>query len=176
MDCSTIRCIAGFLARFPESTDSGKYRLLRQDFSMDAASPSDTTGGSFRFHFTLYRTGLLMSLQSGGYEWYTAIKWWILSAAQVAAMIIPVPGKLLNRKLGKAILQIPTLALAMIANMFRLKGARNQKVYSYRARRRIKPHRERKEKAQMTRINTDLAAQPLKSVLASVSSVPKISL
>lgn len=37
-------------------------------------------------------------------------------------MIIPVPGKLLNRKLGKAILQIPTLALAMIANMFRLKG------------------------------------------------------
>ena len=31
-------------------------------------------------------------------------------------------GKVLNRKLGKAILQIPTLALAMIANMFRLKG------------------------------------------------------
>ena len=129
------------------------------------------------FGFTLLFTaiGLLMSLQSGGYEWYTAIKWWILSAAQVAAMIIPVPGKLLNRKLGKAILQIPTLALAMIANMFRLKGT-NKKVYSYRARRRIKPHRERKEKAQMTRINTDLAAQPLKSVLASVSSVPKISL
>ena len=84
------------------------------------------------FGFTLLFTaiGLLMSLQSGGYEWYTAIKWWILSAAQVAAMIIPVPGKLLNRKLGKAILQIPTLALAMIANMFRLKGANKKFIHT----------------------------------------------
>ena len=84
------------------------------------------------FGFTLLFTaiGLLMSLQSGEYEWYTAIKWWILSAAQVAAMIIPVPGKLLNRKLGKAILQIPTLALAMIANMFRLKGANKKFIHT----------------------------------------------
>ena len=40
------------------------------------------------FGFTLLFTaiGLLMSLQSGGYEWYTAIKWWILSAAQVHSL------------------------------------------------------------------------------------------
>ena len=84
------------------------------------------------FGFTLLFTaiGLLMSLQSGENEWYTAIKWWILSAAQVAAMIIPVPGKLLNRKLGKAILQIPALALAMIANMFRLKGANKKFIHT----------------------------------------------
>ena len=71
-----------------------------------------------------------MSLQSGGNEWYTAIKWWILSAAQVAAMIIPVPGKLLDRKLGNAILQIPALALAMIANMFRLIGANKKFIHT----------------------------------------------
>ena len=84
------------------------------------------------FGFTLLFTaiGLLMSLQSGENEWYTAIKWWILSAAQVAAMIIPVPGKLLDRKLGKAILQIPALALAMIANMFRLKGANKKFIHT----------------------------------------------
>ena len=102
MDCSTIRCIAGFLPDFPESTDSGKYRLLRQDSSMDAASRLIQLAGVFGFTLLFTAIGLLMSLQSGGYEWYTAIKWWILSAAQVAAMIIPVPGKLLNRKLGNA--------------------------------------------------------------------------
>lgn len=130
MDCSTIRCIAGFLARFPESTDSRKYRLLRQDSSMDAASPSDTTGGSFRFHFTLYRNRLTNESAKRRIRMVYSHQWWILSAAQVAAMIIPVPGKLLNRKLGKAILQIPTLALAMIANMFRLKGANKKFIHT----------------------------------------------
>lgn len=86
--------------------------------------------GVFGFTLLFTATGLLMSLQSGGNEWYTAIKWWILSAAQVAAMIIPVPGKLLDRKLGKAILQIPALALAMIANMFRLKGANKKFIHT----------------------------------------------
>lgn len=84
------------------------------------------------FGFTLLFTviGLLMSWQSGGNEWYMCIKWWILSAAQVAAMIVPVPKKLLNKKLGKAILQVPTLALAMIGNMFKLKGANKKFIHT----------------------------------------------
>lgn len=97
---------------------------------MDAASRLIQLAGVFGFTLLFTAIGLLMSLQSGGYEWYTAIKWWILSAVKVAAMIIPVPGKLLNRKLGKAILQIPTLALAMIANMFRLKGTNKKFIHT----------------------------------------------
>ena len=53
-----------------------------------------------------------------------AIKWWILSAAQVAAMMLPVPGgRLFTKQVGKAITKMPMLALTMIGNLFKLKGA-----------------------------------------------------
>ena len=86
--------------------------------------------GVFGLTFIFTVIGVWQAVQGTGQEWTAAIKWWILSAAQVAAMIIPVPGKLLNRKLGKAILQIPALALAMIANMFRLKGANKKFIHT----------------------------------------------
>ena len=122
------------------------------------------------FGFTLLFTaiGLLMSLQSGGYEWDTisrpSCRHDHTCAGKVAEPEI--------RKSNPADSDTGTGNDSQYVPTERSE----QKVYSYRARRRIKPHRERKEKAQMTRINTDLAAQPLKSVLASVSSVPKISL
>ena len=47
-----------------------------------------------------------------------ASKWWILSAAQVAAMFIPVPARLLNGRLLKALMQVPSLALGTIASLF----------------------------------------------------------
>lgn len=79
------------------------------------------------FGLTLIFTtiGIWLSLQgnSSGHEWTIAIKWWILSAAQIAAMILPIPNNLLNKQLGKAIIKIPMLALTTIGNLFKLKGA-----------------------------------------------------
>lgn len=77
------------------------------------------------FGLTLIFTviGLWLSLQGAGHEWTMAVKWWILAAAQIAAMTLPIPGHLFNRQLGKAILKIPILALSTIGNLFRLKGA-----------------------------------------------------
>lgn len=86
--------------------------------------------GVFGFTFLFTVVGIVMSLQSGGNEWMIGIKWWILSLTQVVAMIVPVPAKLLNRKLGKAILQVPTLALAMIGNLFKLKGANKEFIHT----------------------------------------------
>ena len=130
MDCSTIRCIAGFLPRFPKALIQGNIDYCDKILQWMLPPRLIQLAGVFGFTLLFTAIGLLMSLQSGGYEWYTAIKWWILSAAQVAAMIIPVPGKLLNRKLGKAILQIPTLALAMIAKMFRMKGTNKKCIHN----------------------------------------------
>lgn len=84
------------------------------------------------FGFTLFFTAIsiLMSVQSGESAWHAAIKWWVLAAVQVGVMVIPIPGRLLNRKLGKAVLQIPALAIAMIANMFKLKGANKKFIHT----------------------------------------------
>lgn len=79
--------------------------------------------GVFGLTFIITIIGIYLSLQDTGYEWTIAVKWWILSAAQVAAMILPIPGYLFNRQLGKAILRIPMLALITIGNLFKLKGA-----------------------------------------------------
>lgn len=77
----------------------------------------------FGLTFIITIIGIYLSLQGTGHEWTIAVKWWILSAAQAAAMILPIPGHLFNKQLGKAILRIPMLALTTIGNLFRLKGA-----------------------------------------------------
>lgn len=87
--------------------------------------------GVFGLTFVFTLTGLLMSLKSGGAEWTIAIKWWILSVAQVAAMILPVPGgKLLTKEVRKAIIKIPMLAITMIGNLFKLKGANKKFIHT----------------------------------------------
>ena len=63
-------------------------------------------------------------------SWQAAPNWWILSAAQVAAMFIPVPARLLNGRLLKALMQVPSLALGTIANLFRLKGANKKFIHT----------------------------------------------
>lgn len=63
-------------------------------------------------------------------NWQAAPKWWVLSAAQVAAMFIPVPARLLNGRLLKALMQVPSLALGTIANLFRLKGANKKFIHT----------------------------------------------
>lgn len=74
--------------------------------------------------------GIWLSLQGSGQEWMAAIKWWILSAAQVAAMLLPLPTRLLNKQLGKAIMKVPMLALATIRNLFKLKGASKKFIHT----------------------------------------------
>lgn len=59
-----------------------------------------------------------------------SLQWWLLSLAQVVAMLLPVPLRLMNRQLGKAILKVPVLALVMIANLFKLKGANKKFIHT----------------------------------------------
>lgn len=84
------------------------------------------------FGLTLLFTVLSIwqSLQGGGYEWMSAIKWWVLSIAQIAAMILPIPGYLFSKQLGKAIIKIPMLALTTIGNLFKLKGANKKFIHT----------------------------------------------
>lgn len=81
--------------------------------------------GVFGLTLVITIIGIWLSLQSTGtgHEWTIAVKWWILSAAQIAAMTLPIPGHLFNKQLGKAVLRIPMLALTTIGNLFKLKGA-----------------------------------------------------
>lgn len=81
--------------------------------------------GVFGLTLVITIIGIWLSLQgtATGHEWTIAVKWWILSAAQIAAMTLPIPGHLFNKQLGKAVLRIPMLALATIGNLFKLKGA-----------------------------------------------------
>lgn len=74
--------------------------------------------------------GIWLSLQGSGQEWMAAIKWWILSAAQIAAMLLPLPAHLLNKQLGRAIMKVPVLALATIGNLFKLKGASKKFIHT----------------------------------------------
>ena len=81
------------------------------------------------FVFTVI--GLILSLCNGSNEWMIAIKWWILSAAQVAAMTLPVPGgRLFTKQVGKAITKMPMLAVTMIGNLFKLKGANKKFIHT----------------------------------------------
>lgn len=79
--------------------------------------------GVFGLTFIFTVIGVWQAVQGAGHEWTAAIKWWILSAAQIMAMLLPIPGRLLDKRLGKAILRIPMLALATLGNLFKLKGA-----------------------------------------------------
>ena len=87
--------------------------------------------GVFGLTFVFTVIGVVLSLFNGGYEWTMAIKWWILSAAQVAAMMLPVPGgQLFTRQVGKAITKMPMLAFTMIGNLFKLKGANKKFIHT----------------------------------------------
>ena len=87
--------------------------------------------GVFGLTFVFTVIGLVMSLRNGGNEWTMAIKWWILSVAQVSAMILPVPGgQLFTKEVGKAIMKVPMLAVTMTGNLFKLKGANKKFIHT----------------------------------------------
>ena len=83
------------------------------------------------FFFTALIT-LASLLMFAGFSPCVAIslKWWILSVAQIMAMLLPVPSRFMNRELLKAILKVPMLALLMIANLFKLKGANKKFIHT----------------------------------------------
>lgn len=61
---------------------------------------------------------------------YVSIKWWGLFAALAMALCIATPGHLANKKLLKAVIQIPSLALIMISNLFKLKGVNRKFIHT----------------------------------------------
>lgn len=82
----------------------------------------------FTFIFTLI--GILINIQHEENMWLFVIKWWILSFAQFAAMILPIPKKMFNKQLGKAIIQIPSLTIDMISNLFKLRGVNKKFIHT----------------------------------------------
>lgn len=61
---------------------------------------------------------------------YASIKWWGLFVALATALGIAIPGYLANKKLLKAVIQIPSLALIMISNLFKLKGVNRKFIHT----------------------------------------------
>lgn len=85
----------------------------------------------FGLTFVLTAIGILSSLYGDDHEWTIAIKWWVLSIAQVAAMILPVPrGQLFTKQVWKAAMKTPMLAITMIGNLFKLKGANKKFIHT----------------------------------------------
>ena len=58
------------------------------------------------------------------------IKWGILTLAQIAAMLLPIPKRLYNKQLLKAIFKIPQLVFIMTGNLLKLKGANRQFIHT----------------------------------------------
>lgn len=55
--------------------------------------------------------------------WQVSIKWWALFAVLLFSLFLAIPNRMLNKHFWKAALQVPSLALTMVANLFKLKGA-----------------------------------------------------
>lgn len=118
------------LPDFPKALLQGNFDYCDKIFQWMLPPRLIQLAGVFGFTLLFTISGALLSIRSGANEWYIGIKWWILSLAQIAAMIIPIPEELLNKKLGKAILQVPELAFAMIGNLFKLKGANKKFIHT----------------------------------------------
>ncbi len=52
-----------------------------------------------------------------------SIKWWVLCMLLGMSLVLGIPSWLMNRQLLKAVLQLPSIVLIMVGNLFKLKGA-----------------------------------------------------
>lgn len=59
-----------------------------------------------------------------------SIKWWGLLAALIITLLLAIPRKMMNRRLLKAAMQIPSMALMMVGNLFRLRGANRNFIHT----------------------------------------------
>ena len=66
---------------------------------------------------------LIMAIITSCIDFYTAIKWWMLFVLMITVLFMAIPRKDRDKKLLKASLHIPALAILMFANLFRIKGA-----------------------------------------------------
>ncbi len=60
----------------------------------------------------------------------SCLKWWYLSLWLLFTLCLVIPGRLYNRKLLKAVLQIPVLAWMMFLNLFKLKGVNKKFIHT----------------------------------------------
>lgn len=102
-----------------DSSRTAQSRSYRQGHSVVAPSASIAIGGSFQHHFLV--TIICIS---------SAPKWWVLSLAQMAAMLVPIPKQYMNRSLLKSLLCLPPLIVSTIGNLFRLKGANKKFIHT----------------------------------------------
>lgn len=59
-----------------------------------------------------------------------SIKWWGLLAVLIITLLLAIPRKMMNRRLLKAAMQIPWMALMMAGNLFRLRGANRNFIHT----------------------------------------------
>lgn len=119
------------LPHFPKALLQGNFDYCDKILQWMLPPRLIQLAGVFGLTFVFTAIGILLSIRDGGYEWTMAIKWWILSAAQVAAMTLPVPGgQLFTKQVGKAIMKMPMLAVTMIGNLFKLKGANKKFIHT----------------------------------------------
>lgn len=61
---------------------------------------------------------------------YMSAKWWALFLILLLALGIAIPGYLANKRLLKALIQVPSIALIMIGNLFKLKGVNKKFIHT----------------------------------------------
>ena len=64
------------------------------------------------------------------YYWMWGLKWWVLFALLVAALLIAVPKRFYTRRLAVALLSLPYTFLLMAANIFKLRGANKNFIHT----------------------------------------------
>lgn len=63
-------------------------------------------------------------------NWVIALRWWVLFAVLITALLIVIPKSLFNRRLLKALLDLPYSFVLMCRNLFRLKGANKKFIHT----------------------------------------------
>lgn len=63
-------------------------------------------------------------------NWSIALKWWILFAVLIIALLMVIPKSLFNRQLLVALLDLPYSFILMCRNLFRLKGANKKFIHT----------------------------------------------
>lgn len=72
----------------------------------------------------------LLSILWSVFNFYYSIKWWGLLLFLGLTLILAIPRNLCNKKLLKAVWQIPVLFVLMFINFFRMKGAYNKFIHT----------------------------------------------
>lgn len=73
---------------------------------------------------------LFFSILLSFINWQMSIKWWILFLFFSFILYLAIPKYLLNRKLYLSIWKVPVLAIMMISNLFKLKGASKKFIHT----------------------------------------------